>query len=460
MINLSIVDYAIIIGYFVLVFAIGFFVKNEQGDDLENYFLAGRKLTLPLFVATLVTTWYGNFLSMGELAFSQGLVMWLTQGIFWYVVYFFVAFFLAEKIHKTKLFSIPDQLEASYDKRTALLGAGVNLLLMVPAVYILSLAYICELIFGWDKIPCVLLGTLIPLLYMIKGGFKAVVYTDFIQFIFMFAGIALVIPFAYFKYGGWDFLAANLPSSHLSFTGEWSWQLILAWFLIAMWSIVHPGFYQRIFASHDLKTAKQGILWSIGFWFIFDMMINLVGLYAFAAMPDLKPETSLLAFSASVLPVVFKGIFFTGLVATVMSTLDSLGFSSAMSISYDIFLRVKKDLSHKQVININKWALIFILGLGIIVAIYFESLIELMYVRGTIAISALLVPLLASYYPNVIASPSKGFTKRSNPGGVGFWSMLAGILGASLGYFLKQYCGFELEPIFLGLFCSLMMFVK
>ncbi|MDA0772000.1 MAG: sodium:solute symporter family protein [Cyanobacteria bacterium] len=459
MINLSIVDYAILIGYFVLVFAIGFFVKNEQGDDLENYFLAGRKLTLPLFVATLVTTWYGNLLSVGELAFKQGLVMWLTQGLFWYFTYFFVAFFLAEKIHKTKLFSIPDQLEASYDKATALLGAGVNLLLMVPAVYILSLAYICELIFGWDKISCVLVGTLIPLLYMIKGGFKAVVYTDFIQFIFMFLGIAFVIPFAYFKYGGFEFLTANLPSSHLSLTGEWSWQLILAWFLIAMWAIVHPSFYQRIFASPDLKTAKQGILWSIGFWFIFDMMINLVGLYAFAAMPDLEPATSLLVFSASVLPVVFKGIFFTGLVATVMSTLDSLGFSSAMSVSYDIFLRVKKDLSHKQVININKWALVFILGLGIIIAIYFESLIELMYVRGTIAISALLVPLLASYFPNIIASPPRGFSKQSNPRRAGFWSMLAGILGASLGYFLKQYCGLELEPIFLGLVLSLLCFV-
>ncbi|MBT6842339.1 MAG: sodium:solute symporter family protein [Candidatus Melainabacteria bacterium] len=443
--NLALIDYAILIGYFVLVFAVGFWVKKDKGDKLENYFLAGRKLTLPLFVATLVTTWYGNFLSMGELAFSQGLVMWLTQGIFWYVVYFFVAFFLVEKIHKTKLFSIPDQLEASYSKGTALLGAGVNLLLMVPAVYILSLAYICELIFGWDKIPCILLGTLIPLLYMLKGGFKAVVYTDFIQFIFMFAGIALVIPFAYFKYGGWDFLVTNLPSSHLTFTGDWSWQLILAWFLIAMWSIVHPGFYQRIFASPDLKTAKQGILWSIGFWFIFDMMINLVGLYAFAAMPELEPATSLLVFSASVLPVVFKGIFFTGLVATVMSTLDSLGFSSAMSISYDICKRVKSDLTQDQVIKINKWALVFVMGLGIIAAIYFESLIELMYVRGTIAISALLVPLLGSYY---LKPKSKA----------GFWSIVAGLVAAAIASLLKHYSIIEIEPIFIGLLMSLISF--
>ena len=96
MINLSTIDYAILIGYFLLVFAIGFFVKKDQGDDLENYFLAGRKLTLPLFVATLVSTWYGNLLSMGELAFKQGLVMWLTQGIFWYFAYFFVAFFFLD----------------------------------------------------------------------------------------------------------------------------------------------------------------------------------------------------------------------------------------------------------------------------------------------------------------------------------------------------------------------------
>jgi len=212
-----------------------------------------------------------------------------------------------------------------------------------------------------------------------------------------------------------------------------------------MWSIVHPGFYQRIFASPDLKTAKQGILWSIGFWFIFDMMINLVGLYAFAAMPELEPATSLLVFSASVLPVVFKGIFFTGLVATVMSTLDSLGFSSAMSISYDICKRVKSDLTQDQVIKINKWALVFVMGLGIIAAIYFESLIELMYVRGTIAISALLVPLLGSYY---LKPKSKA----------GFWSIVAGLVAAAIASLLKHYSIIEIEPIFIGLLMSLISF--
>ena len=442
--SFSNIDYLIVLGYFALVFIAGFLIKPAK--KIENYFLAGRKLTLPMFIATLVTTWYGNFLSMGELAYSQGLVMWLTQGFFWYLVYFFVAFFLAKKIHKTKLFSIPDQLEKSYNKGTALLGAGVNLLLMVPAVYILSLAYICQWIFGWDKITCVLVGTLIPLAYMLRGGFKAVVITDMIQFIFMFLGIALVIPFAYFKYGGFEFLQANLPSSHLSFTGDWSWQIILAWFLIAMWSIVHPGFYQRIFASPDLKTAQRGILWSIGFWFVFDMMINLVGLYAFAVMPNIDPSKSLLIFATDTLPVVAKGIFLTGLVATVMSTLDSLGFSSAMSISYDIVRRLNKKIKDETVIKINNWALIAVLGLGIITAIYFESLIELMYVRGTIAISALLVPLLASYY----------FKTKVK---AGLRSIIAGILGASMAYILKSQGILELEPIFLGLISSILAYI-
>ncbi|MDD9897661.1 MAG: sodium:solute symporter family protein, partial [Candidatus Melainabacteria bacterium] len=89
--SFSNIDYLIVLGYFALVFIAGFLIKPAK--KIENYFLAGRKLTLPMFIATLVTTWYGNFLSMGELAYSQGLVMWLTQGFFWYLVYFFVAFF-------------------------------------------------------------------------------------------------------------------------------------------------------------------------------------------------------------------------------------------------------------------------------------------------------------------------------------------------------------------------------
>ena len=190
--KLAFVDYAIIASYFLLMFMAAFVMKFffKQKDtattELEDYFLAGRRLTLPMFIATLVTTWYGNLLGVTELAYKEGLVQWLTQGIFWYAVYIFFALFLAKKIRESKLFTLPDQLEHFYDRKTAILGAVLNLIMLNPAPYILSMGVIFEIVLGLPAWQGLLIGTLVPFLYTFRGGFKAVVVTDMVQFVFMF----------------------------------------------------------------------------------------------------------------------------------------------------------------------------------------------------------------------------------------------------------------------------------
>ena len=144
--NIAPVDLSIIIGYFVILFIIGYFVKRKI-HVLNDYFLAGRRLTLPIFVATLVSTWYGGLLGVGELSFSYGFVNWIVNGFFWYLVYLFFAFFLAKKIRKSNLYTIPDQLERFYDNRSRFLGAIFNFIMVSPAPYILSLGIIFNFLF-------------------------------------------------------------------------------------------------------------------------------------------------------------------------------------------------------------------------------------------------------------------------------------------------------------------------
>ena len=393
-------DYSVIGIYFLAVFAIGFLVKRHpesKEGSLTEYFLAGRRITLPIFVATLVSTWYGNLLGISQLAYKQGIIAWLTQGIFWYVIYLFFAFYIVPKVRAQKLFTIPDLMENFYGKKSAIATAVVNVVMLNPALYILSMGIMFEIIFGIDSMTGILIGTLVPLLYTLKGGFKAVVYTDSIQFLFMFIGVALVIPFALYKHGGFEVLA-NLPESHLQFTGtgEWTWQIILSWALIAFWTIIDSNFYQRTYAAESDKTAKHGILWAIGFWFIFDMMINFIGLYAFAVNPDLDPARSLPLFANSVLPPLAKGIFFTGLIATIMSTFDSLIFASSMSVSKDIYQKLGGD--EKKVIWVNKLAIVGTVIVAFLIALKFKSLISLIYARGSIGISALLLPMLIGFF--------------------------------------------------------------
>lgn len=414
--------------------------------ELKDYFFAGRKLTLPLFVATLVSTWYGNVLGVVEIAYRGGIVNWLTQGFFWYFVYVFFALVISKKIHDSKFYSIPDRLEQSYGKTAALIGAVINLIMLSPAAYVLSMGLILHLCLGWDKNLCIVLGTFIPLLYTLKSSFKSVVYIDFIQFILMFVGVALILPFSYFKYGGLNFIQTHVPHTHLEITGAWSSQIIIAWFLIALWTLVDPNFYQRTYSAADNQTARRGILIATIFWFFFDMMTTLIGLYAFAINPNQEANLALLNLANETLPTICKWIFYSGLIATVVSTLDSLCFASGMCFAYDIYLRIKPQTPSKKIIQLSQISMIIITVIAFGIALYFDSLMQIIYFRGSLAVGALLIPLCISYFSK------KSFNKA------GLWSLIAGLLGLGSSFIIKQFFNIEIEPIFLGLLFSGLVF--
>ena len=59
---------------------------------------------------------------------------------------------------------------------------------------------------GWTPLLCILLGTFVTTVYLAFGGFRSDVYTDVFEFILMFLGFAIILPFAYDKFGGWEFI--------------------------------------------------------------------------------------------------------------------------------------------------------------------------------------------------------------------------------------------------------------
>lgn len=459
--ELGLIDISIIILYFIMILFIGYIVKKKV-KNLTDYFLAGRRLTLPIFVATLVSTWYGGLLGVGELSYNYGIVNWLTQGFFWYLSYLFFAFFLAKKVRKLELFTIPDMLEKFYDKKTRFLGAIFNFIMVTPAPYILSLGLVFGLMFDWPIWISIILVTIVMIFYTIRGGFVGVIYTDFIQFFLMMIGVALLIPYSVSKFGGFEFLKANLPATHFALTGTWTIQMILVWGFIAFWTLVDPGFYQRCFAAKDSSIPRRGILIAVVFWALFDVCTTFTGMYARAAMPNIDPTTAYAVYAASVLPIFLKGVFFTGLLATIMSTVDSFTFLGAMNISNDIYKNIfKKNATDIQVIKMTKWGIVITAGFATILALMFKSLVAMWYTIGTIGISAMLVPVLMGFfYKNDIKNKKKS-------GNAAFLSMIIGSITSIIwminGY-MNAYEGWPtyilgVEPLYPGLLLSFITFI-
>lgn len=455
MVTFAAIDLILVIGYFAAVLLIGFLFTRKHADTTE-FLVAGRTLTLPVFVMTLVSTWYGGILGVGEFSYLYGISNWVVQGVPYYFFAFLFAFLLARRIRASALLTIPDQLHHAYDKKTALLGAFLTFLLMTPAPYILMLGVLLQLLTGWALAPCIVTGTLATTAYLFFGGFRSDVRTDVFEFLLMFMGFAIILPYAYVRFGGWEFIQSNVPPLHLTWNGGNPVQFVVVWFFIALWTLVDPSFYQRCAAAKSGEVAQKGILVSIGFWFLFDAMTATAGLYARAALPRLpRPVMAFPMLAELTLPPVAKGLFYIGMLATIMSTLNTLAFVSAAAIGRDLMWRWKQS-PESYVPRYTRVGLVLTAVLSIALALAIPSVITLWYTIGTVIVPGLLVPLVSSY-----------FDRTRVPAPFGFAAMVSGWLTSSVWLWLgwSQHLGSSdryplgIEPMFPGVAVSILVWV-
>jgi solute:Na+ symporter, SSS family len=453
MVTFSFLDTLLILLYFAAVVFIGFRSVRKEKTSTDEYLLAGRSLTLPVFVATLVSTWYGGILGVGEYSYQYGISNWVVFGVPYYFFAIIFAFALAKKARTTNLATIPDKLYEAYDTKTSLLGAMLTFVLVSPAPYVLMLGILVQLVFGTSLVASILLSTFLTVCYLYAGGFRSDVNTNIAEFILMFAGFAIIIPFAYAKFGGFDFLQSNLPPLHLTWHGGNSLQFIFVWFFIALWTLVDPAFHQRCYAAKDGATAQKGILLSTLCWFVFDFFTSTAGLYARAAMPHLQQPLLAYPMLAEItLPSVAKGMFYIGMLATIMSTLSSLTFIGAVTIGNDIIGRLlvheEKDIRSAAITLWTKFGLVISAGFAVVLALWIPSVVKLWYVIGTAIIPGLLVPLIASY-----------FERLKIPAAFAFAAMLLGWSVSTVWLLWGQMNGgnyfFSIEPMYPGLCVSL-----
>lgn len=394
--NFSFADYSVVAIYFLLLLILGIraSVKKQSQDD---FLLAGRKVTLPGFVVTLVATWYGGILGVGEYSYTYGISNWLAFGFPYYVFAFIFAIWLAPRIRKSNLISIPDQIEASYGRRAGLLSALFTFLMVSPAPYVLMSGILIALILPVPIWISMIIALFFSLIYVGIGGYKTLIVTDFLQFALMFGGFFIILPVAWFTFGGFEFLQLNLPPAHLEWIPAGTGSGLVVWFFIASMTLADPGFYQRCYSAKSPQVARRGILISIGFWLIFDICTTLTGLYARAALPDLaKASLSYPALADQILPSAAKGLFFTGMLATVLSTLNGFSFLAAQSLGKDFWMRWK-GTPEAESVKVTRISLLIVAAVSFGIAAYSEMIVNIWYTLGSVVLPALLLPLLLVY---------------------------------------------------------------
>ncbi len=446
------IDQGLVLIYLIGVLALGLFKRSKH--DSNSFLFAGRKLTIPAFVATLVTTWYGGILEVGRFSFENGIVTWIIFGVFYYFAAILYAFYLAPKIVDGNLKTIPELFTHHLGKGAGLISVILVLLITSPAPYIKINSTLLQYIWDITETSALILTILFSLLYAFNGGFSAVVRTDKLQFILMFAGFGYLIYalFTHPIYGGFDYLLHNAPSYAFEIPGNFNWTFIFVWGFIALITFIDPGFYQRSFAGNSLKTVQKGILVSIGFWIIFDFLTVFTGIYASAVLTNIQ-HSPYLDLASLILPPVAKGFFIVSLMAIVMSTIDSFAFLSAITIGRDFMNLIEGKFPIKlNQVKSTQIALIITALISIIIVQFFDNAIDIWYMVGSFAVPALLLPMICLFYGVCFEQPIHVMVLPIITTGV--WIVLGYNNVDSWGY--PQYI-LNLDPMYPGICMSAIM---
>ena len=445
-ISFQFIDYFIIGIYFILLFLIGFIRNKKDGGQLD-FILSERRLTLPLFVMTLVSTWYGGILGVGEFTYQYGLSNWFVMGFPYYIFALFYAFFIAGRIRRNNAATIPELIKQEYGKVPAFVSGFFVFLMTSPAPYLLIAGIIVSLITGFSPLLCALLVFIASAAYLYRKGFETVIQSDVLQFISMFAGFIILVVILLSAHPPGEWLNSSvLPEDHLSLTGGLPASYIISWFFIALWTLVDPGFHQRCAAARSPKIARNGILVSILFWMVFDALTVVSGLYARALLPDIQSLYAYPLLASHVLPAGLLGLFIAGLLATVMSTLDSYIFISAQTLGYDI-MGAYRPRQIRMNIRIG-YVLTGIVALLIVFLL--PSVVSIWYLIGTLVIPSLLIPTLSVLF------------KRTIPVQYILTIMIGALLLSGSWFILGEIYGrypLGIEPFYPGFFFSILIYL-
>lgn len=410
-----------------------------------DYFLMGRQLTLPLFVATLVATWYGGIFGISEITFNYGIYNFITQGLFWYIAYLLFAFFVVDKIAPYHSVTLPDLTRKMFGPKSATVAAVFTFFYITPIAYVLSLGMFLHMLFGISTLHGMIIGTLFTCLYTAWGGFRSVVFSDLVQFFVMCGAVLVVAVASLVVFGGPEFLKANLPHTHFSLTGGTSWLSTLVWGFIALATLIDPSFYQRCFAAKNPQVVKRGILIATFIWFCFDVCTTLGALYARAVLPQAQPGQAYFFYAVQLLPTGLRGLFVAGILCTILSTLNSFLFIAANTLSFDL-LRNR----FRNIILSNRISLFVVGAVSICLAqVFHDSFKEIWLVLGSYFSACLLVPLLMGYmYPGRISDRLFVIS-----------SLTSAVIMTGWHYIPKNDWWSQLEPFYIGVCCSLLILI-
>ncbi|MBN2279602.1 MAG: sodium:solute symporter [Candidatus Marinimicrobia bacterium] len=421
--TLAIFDWIIILGYFIIILGLAWWVIKQKQDTSDDYFLAGRHLGWFIVGASIFASNIGSehLVGLAGSGATDGVAMahyelhaWCLLVLGWVMVPFYM---------RSKVFTMPEFLERRFSPT-----ARTTLSVISLVAYVLT--KIAVGIFAGGIVFSVLLpelnlwgmdsfwiGSILVIiltgLYTVLGGLRAVAYTEALQTVILIFGSILVTIFGLKALGGWSVLRETLGSDAFNLwkpmipegiQGTWAPVLEkgkMAWYfndnypwlgmlfcapIVGLWYWTTDQYIvQRTLGAPNEKEARRGSI-AAGFLKLLPVFIFIIpGMISLAlAETGLSPEIQAQLLDANgeiirenaqsafpllvayVLPVGVRGIVVAGLLAALMSSLAGIFNASATLFTIDFYARIKPNASQKNLVKIGRIATFVMVIIGLI----------------------------------------------------------------------------------------------
>ena len=445
-----------VILWMAVMFAIGI-VAGLKVKTGQAFFIGNRQFGMFAIIATQAATAIGGGCMIGWGGFAY------TYGFGVMIYAFSVALGMAilvgtvaSHFQQRGYYTVPDWLCASLGEDKWMRGIASIIAMWVAigwwAGNATALGTIINQLTGLPVIAGAIIGGGLTLIYCAVGGLVSVVRTDQIQFIALWIGALILIPFSISAAGGWSKVVATVPAENLDM---WPGTAIaLGWlFAVAPGQMTLQMYFQRFSASKTVKVALWGMIGTIIATIAIGIYAALVGMSIRAINPDLKSAQMAVAWFASTKLSPILAIFILGgIAAAIFSTADSSLHSASANVTQDFYkMIIRPSSTDTDLLRVGRYTTVVIGILGILAALYMPFVMRWIVGGYSITAGGLLFPLFLGHY-------WKRTTRAGAIAGMlgGFVIALPGLLVPSFGKWLSSLV---VAPVIGALIVSLVLTV-
>ncbi len=356
---MPVLDYIVILLFTLMILIVGLAFTNS-GQSMKSFFAAGGALPWWLSGLSLFMSFFsaGTFVVWGSIAYKYG---WVAVTIQWMMALggFIIGFFIAPKWRKAGVLTVGSYIGQRFGPGLKQFYSYIFLVLsfVTTGAFLYPVAKLVNVSTGFSiEWSIIVLGLLI-IVYTAAGGLWAVVITDVLQFVILFAAVLIVVPLAISTIGGISQFTAQAPADFFDLiNGEYTAGFLLAFtlynivFIGGNWAYVQR--YTSVASPQDAKKAAWlfGTLYLVSpvLWMIPPMIYKVLD---GGSLEGLENEGAFLLMCKEVLPKGLLGLMLGGMIFATASSVNTTLNMSAAVFTNDIYPRIHKALSAKNLMR-------------------------------------------------------------------------------------------------------------